>query len=215
MITALGYLIDQDPGVRASDSLVWWFNSFRNIWVGWTIIWDEPNLMRVLPWPFLMCLPVYNLYNIFLMGIDGPYFLETWFYAFVYWVIFSGLHQFYLRRSFRSMHEDYIKYEETCKAFKTVEHDAVALVDLDRYCVTEFSSLTKRPAHLMSAGKSACDTLPLPFASAGLLNQRRRHKIESLDTLYIQAMIIEPIFLEKIAHLVDFLKSQLATQLTI
>jgi len=39
-------------------------------------------------------------------------------------------------------------------------------------------------------------------------------QVESLDTLYLQAMMIEPIFLEKIARMVKILKSHLATKST-
>jgi len=59
-----------------------------------------------------------------------------------------------------------MKYEETWKALNEVEEDAMALADLDRYCVTEFSSLTKRPAHSMRYAKNTlqhtathCNTL--------------------------------------------------------
>jgi len=57
--------------------------------LGWTVIWDEPHLMRVMPWPWLLGLPVYNLYTIYLMGIDSPYLLlGAYFYAFLTWIIF-------------------------------------------------------------------------------------------------------------------------------
>jgi hypothetical protein len=181
MITAIGYMVDDDPGVRASDSSYWWFISLSSIWVGWTMVWNQHKLMSIAPWPFLMCVPTINLYNFFLIGVNGPYVSYGHAMLFLFWFIFTCLRQLLIFVSFRDVKEDYAKYEKEWKVLNENEHDTQSLRALERFCVSQsrstsnVSSRKKRPSQLLETQSEtlvdAVNPDHLPFAGRALLNQ--------------------------------------------
>ena len=235
LITAAGLTFDSDPFVNPWDSFYWWFLASTSIWVGWTMLFDQHNLMRMAPWPFLICLPMLNIHNLLIIGGEGFSFPFSHLILLCFCAIFTGLRELLLFRSFKEMKDDYDAYQRAWSSLNSNPSDAAALTDFEVFCASHFRK--RRPKQVMSnvllsaqdssASKAVQEGQALPFETHSLRNQLGtsfghvadlimlpdaaiqvlfgtsfgRQKLDSLDTLYMQAIMLEPIFLCKMLEI--------------
>jgi len=223
--------------ISPSESMIWWALAFSSIVFGAVIIFKDTEIMRVLPVPFLVNIPLIVVQNLVILG-DSPLEVDwvsvnSWgsTASIFLWCVVTIVRQVILRQSTQSISQDSDKYDSEWASVKQDLESNTAIRDLDDL-MTAFSNASRqmRPLQLMCEkvqhnptvdGSSI--TRPLPYMPR-VIHERRYAApsalqrmmdlvgltktlfssasiCSSLDTLYLQACTLEPIFNLKVQKL--------------
>jgi ppGpp synthetase/RelA/SpoT-type nucleotidyltranferase len=200
------------------DSFYWWPLSFTTIVVGATILISEKTVLTTFPIYFginFTALLIHNCEMIGQLPVEFPF--SSGFLLF-FWAVFKLLRFYVLRESYKSIAPDSECYDAEWKRVMQSMDNAAAIRDLDD--VAERISTSKdRPQQALPSSLRALESgvgvggatptdlcgpafLPSQFQSSRMrLLRVEPWRRPTLDTLYMQACVLEPIFNLKIQQL--------------
>ena len=199
--TAIGMLVDQQDFPQ-NDSFYWWLLGLSSMVFGFVIQFYAALFMRYIPVHFFITIVGLNIHNSFIikeLGFEIPISPSI---TFVFWICFCLSRLVLLKRSVRRVQEDVTRYESEWRAICDDPEKARDLARLDdlvhRQCQTKARPQQKSSLEKVKRALSQKESF-LPHLAWPSVNSAA--PISSLDQLYLQAALLEPIFVAKVKQI--------------
>ena len=209
------------------DSFYWWVLSFTSMVIGSCPVWPEKyvskSAVHLMALWFIFTFPALNIHYNFILEERSIKVPNSGAFMFCVWLMYQVSRQLVLRKSKREVVMDLKRYEDEWNTLTTHIEQATAIRDLED--MTSHFSSRARPVQQMSPLHPNLDTSDsLPFLPLNLLtswshsifsrmfmsrqealgdssNYPTSSPCDSLDTLYFQAYLLEPIFNHKVKQI--------------
>lgn len=200
VVTAVGMLLD-DRDFPQNNSFYWWLLGLSSMVFGCVIQFYDAFFMRYIPVHFLITIVGLNIHNSHIVQQPGFEVPISPSFTFVFWICFCLFRVVVLKRAGRRVQEDVERYGMEWRATCETPEKSEDLARLD-LLVHQFENKA-RPQHSVGAVLELDHAAngPLLHATSFLPKIAISSQVVSLDQLYMQAALLEPLFLVKVKQI--------------